>query len=108
MLSIANDHLIFDNKETITFQNQGDGAVTINNVVRRRSMMQTVDQSGVSSYAASMKFIIYKTESAVIPRINALITDNLGNKYTVDMVADDCLRTRWVIESTSLSGEASN
>ena len=108
MLDLTNDHLIFDNKETITFENKGDSPATINNVVRRRSIMQTTSQDGTTVYAASMKFIIYKVETAIIPRVNAKITDNLGNQYFVDYVADDCLRSRWVVDSTSASGEGSN
>lgn len=137
MLDISTDYLIFDNKETVTFQNKDELAVTVNNVIRRRSVMDTVDQSGTVVFAADMRFIIYKAEMTIAedtadypdgaikygtgtsdflrtdslgfkPRINATITDNLGNNYAVDRIFDDALRSRWILDCTSMASENSN
>ena len=136
MLDISTDYLIFDNKETITFQNKDDVELTIANVIRRRSVMDTVDQHGVITYAADMRFIVFKAEFALAedaatapdgsmmhgtgagdyirisrfdgkPKINAIITDAHGKSYAVDRVFDDALRSRWVLDCTSMSGENS-
>lgn len=140
MLDISTDYLIFDNKETVTFQNKDESAVTVNNVVRRRSIMDMVDQAGNIVYAADMRFIIFKPEMTIAentadspdgaikygsgtydllridkfgtdafkPRINAIITDAYGKSYAVDRIFDDAIRSRWVLDCTSLAGENSN
>ena len=46
-LDITSDYLIFDNKEMITFQNQGESAITIPNVIRRPAVIG-VDGGGGS------------------------------------------------------------
>ena len=136
MLDISTDYTIFDNKETITLTNTDDVELTINNVVRRRSVMDVVDTGGNVVYSADMRFIVFKdefdiAEEAVVagdgaimhgtgtgdfirisrydgkPKVNAIITDAYGKSYAVDRVVDDALRTRWVLDCTSLAGENS-
>jgi len=110
MLDISNDHLIFDNTETVTLQNQGENALIVTNVVRRPAVMQLSDSNGNSWYAAAVEFWVWKTELPVqfTPKVNAKITDYLGKHYTVDSIDDGALRTRWAIKATSLAGEGIN
>ena len=135
MLNIESDYLIFDNLETITFQNQGDSAVTIQNVMRRPAILQVESAGGGMVYAAAIEFLIWKegtedflvdgqgnyityddddasfidvSSSTLIPRINALITDKFGKKYLVDSIDDGVLRSRWSIRATSYTGEGVN
>lgn len=109
MLDISTDYLIFDNKETITLENKGDSPVTINNCVRRRSIMDIVENGQTITFAADMRFIVFKAEAgATKPRTNAIVTDNTGKGYAVDRIYDDALRSRWILDCTSLSSENSN
>jgi len=135
MLDISSDYQIFDNLETITFQNQGDSAVTIQNVMRRPAILQVESVGGGMVYAAAIEFLIWKegtedflvdgqgnyitydeddasfidvSSSTLIPRINALITDKFGKKYLVDSIDDGVLRSRWSIRATSYTGEGVN
>ena len=135
MLDISSDYQIFDNLETITFQNQGDSAVTIQNVMRRPAILQVESVGGGMVYAAAIEFLIWKegtedflvdgqgnyitydeddtsfidvSSSSLIPRINALITDKFGKKYLVDSIDDGVLRSRWSIRATSYTGEGVN
>jgi hypothetical protein len=134
MLDISTDYLIFDNKETITFQNKDDSILTISNVIRRRSIMDIVENGHTITFAADMRFIIFKAEFGIAeelvaapdgsmmhgtgindyirtsrfdgkPKINAIITDSYGKRYAVDRIFDDALRSRWVVDCTSLAGE---
>jgi hypothetical protein len=136
MLNIADDYVIFDNKETITFQNQGESALTIADVTRRPAVLATDSASGSTYYAAAIEFLIWKNSiqsaylqdgldndivadddetnidvggsSSFIPRINAIITDKNGKKYNVDLIDDGVLRTRWSVKATSQAGEGVN
>jgi len=135
MLDISSDYQIFDNLETITFQNQGDSAVTIQNVMRRPAILQVESAGGGMVYAAAIEFLIWKegaedflvdgqgnyitydeddtsfidvSSSSLIPRINALITDKFGKRYLVDSIDDGVLRSRWSIRATSYTGEGVN
>jgi len=135
MLNIQDDYLIFDNLETITFQNQGDSAVTINNVMRRPAVLQIESAGGGMVYAAAIEFLIWKEELGgflvdgqgnyitydeddtsfidasslgFAPRINGLITDKLYKRYLVDSVDDGVLRSRWSVRATSYTGEGVN
>jgi hypothetical protein len=136
MLNIADDYVIFDNKETITFQNQGESAITIRDVTRRPAVIATDSAGGTTYYAAGIEFLIWKNsisgdyledgysneivsdddstniqvgeDPAFIPRLNAIITDNLGKKYNVDLIDDGVLRTRWSVKATSQAGEGIN
>lgn len=135
MLDISSDYQIFDNLETITFQNQGDSAVTIQNVMRRPAILQVESAGGGMVYAAAIEFLIWKegaedflvdgqvnyitydeddasfidvSSSTLIPRINALITDKFGKRYLVDSIDDGVLRSRWSIRATSYTGEGVN
>ena len=136
MLDISTDYEVFDNKETITFQNKEELSITINNVIRRRSIMDIVENGQTITFAADMRFIIFKPEMTLAedtatypdgamkhasgthdylkwsgtyaefkPRINAIITDSYGKSYAVDRIFDDALRSRWVVDCTSLAGE---
>lgn len=135
MLDISTDYEVFDNKETITFQNKDELSVTINNVIRRRSIMDIVENGQTITFAADMRFIIFKPEMTLAeatatypdgamkhasgtsdylswsaiqhfkPRINAIITDSYNKSYAVDRIFDDALRSRWVVDCTSLAGE---
>lgn len=135
-LNIANDYMIFDNLETITFQNKGESAITISDVMRRPSVLGVDDGGGNVVYGAAIEFLIWKqiaiediiqdgndndlvydgpydfilsNESpSFVPRLNAIITDNLGKRYTVDSIDDGVLRTRWSIKATSYAGEGVN
>ena len=80
MLNIADDYVIFDNKETITFQNQGESAVTIPDVTRRPAVLATDTASGSTYYAAAIEFLIWKNSIQ-----SAYLQDGLGE----DIVADD-------------------
>lgn len=137
MLNITNDYLIFDNKETITFQNKDDDILTVANAVRRRSIMNIVDQGEAVVFSADMRFIVFKPEFDIAldaitapdgslmhdsgtgdyirissfdwkPKVNAIITDSFGKRYAVDRIFDDALRSRWVFDCSSLSGENTN
>ena len=46
--------------------------------------------------------------SSFIPRLNAIITDQNGKKYNVDLIDDGVLRTRWSVKATSQAGEGVN
>lgn len=107
MLDISNDYQIFDNTESVTLQNQGDGAFTVSNVVRRQASISVTDSGGQSWYYQGAEFLIWKNELPVgfTPRINAKITDNLGKIYNVDSVDDGAFRTRWILKATSQAGQ---
>lgn len=132
-LDISSDYLIFDNKETITFQNKGDSAVVINNVLRRPSVLAMEDGGGSVVYGAAIEFIIWKKEassfilhdgidflmsdngeeleyddSVDIPRLNAKITDEYGKNYRVDVIDDSTWRTKWSLKATSDATEGVN
>lgn len=135
MLNIADDYVIFDNKETITFQNQGESAVTINDVTRRPAVIATELASGATYYATGIEFLIWKNSiqmvylidgngsdvisddaytnidlgsSEFIPRLNAIIIDKNGKKYNVDLIDDGVLRSRWSVKATSQAAEGIN
>lgn len=135
MLDISEDYTIFDNKETITFQNQGESVLTIDNVTRRPAVIATDNVSGTTYYAAGIEFLIWKQSVRIDylqdgqsndiesddgvyiilsgndtfnPRINAIITDIYGKKYNVDVIDDGVLRTRWSVKATSQAGEGIN
>lgn len=134
-LDITSDYLIFDNKETITFQNQGESAVTIPNVVRRPAVIGVDGGGGSIVYGAGIEFLVFKNELAnyivadnaetlidagsgdefmaysdtlFAPRINARITDEKGKHYRVDIIDDGAYRTRWAIRATSEASEGIN
>jgi hypothetical protein len=109
MLNITQDYTIFDNKETIYFQNSGESVVTIHNVVRRPAVIATETISGTSVYATAVEFLVWKDNAPSLnPKLNAIITDKNGKKYTVDLIDDGVLRTRWSVKATSLAGEGIN
>lgn len=135
MLDISSDYSIFDNLETITFQNQGESAFAVQNVMRRPAILQVESAGGGMVYAAAIEFLIWKegaedflidglgnyityddddtsfidvSSLSFIPRINALITDKFGKRYLVDSIDDGVLRSRWSIRATSYTGEGVN
>lgn len=135
MLNIADDYVIFDNKETITFQNQGDIVITITDVTRRPAVIATELSSGTTYYATGIEFLIWKNSvqtaymvdgngndvvgddvytnidlgsSEFIPRLNATIIDKNGKKYNVDLIDDGVLRSRWSVKATSQAAEGIN
>jgi hypothetical protein len=135
MLNIADDYVIFDNKETITFQNQGDSVITITDVTRRPAVIATELASGTTYYATGIEFLIWKNSvqtaymvdgngndvvcddvytnidlgsSEFIPRLNATIIDKNGKKYNVDLIDDGVLRSRWSVKATSQAAEGIN
>jgi len=109
MWSIANDHLVFDNKETITWTNIGSSTVTINNVVREPSVLEFSDANGSVVYVSGIEFLIWKTETTTfIPRLSAEIIDNLGKKYKVNSIDDGVLRTRWSVKAISVAAQGTN
>jgi len=87
MWSIANDHLVFDNKETITWTNIGSSTVTINNVVREPSVLQFNDSNGSVVYVSGIEFLIWKYEAS-----NNLIwgSDN-NNNLLLESVSNDII-----------------
>lgn len=109
-LNINDDYLIFDNKETIVFQNQGGTPVTINNVVRRPVVLVADDGGGSTVYGSSVEFLIYKREVnfPFNPKLNAKITDQNGKSYRVDVIDDGAWRTRWAIRATSDAAQGVN
>lgn len=109
-LDITEDYLIFDNKETIIFQNPGGSALTINNVVRRPVVLMADGGGGSTVYGASVEFLIYKEEISIpfTPKLNAKITDQNSKHYRVDMIDDGAWRTRWAIRATSDAAEGVN
>jgi len=134
-LDITSDYLIFDNKETITFQNQGESAITIPNVIRRPAVIGVDGGGGSIVYGAGIEFLVFKNElanalvaddsetliatgedsdflvysdSLFAPRINARITDENGKHYRVDIIDDGAYRTRWAIRATSEAAEGIN
>jgi uncharacterized protein YxeA len=135
MLNIADDYVIFDNKETITFQNQGDSVITITDVTRRPAVIATESSSGTTYYSTGIEFLIWKNSvltaymidgegsyvvvddsytnidfvaSEFIPRLNATIIDKNGKKYNVDLIDDGVLRSRWSVKATSQAAEGIN
>jgi hypothetical protein len=135
MLNIADDYVIFDNKETITFQNQGDSVITITDVTRRPAVIATESASGTTYYTTGIEFLIWKNSvltaymidgegnyvvvddsytnidfvaSEFIPRLNATIIDKNGKKYNVDLIDDGVLRSRWSVKATSQAAEGIN
>ena len=110
MLDITKDYEIFDNKEVITIQNQGDNAIVVSDVIRRPAIIGTDSMGGSIVYSTSVEFLIWKDNAPVnfVPRLNAKITDELGRIYTVDMVDDGVLRSRWSVKATSQAGEGIN
>jgi hypothetical protein len=135
MLNIADDYVIFDNKETITFQNQGENVITITDVTRRPAVIATESASGTTYYSTGIEFLIWKNSvltaymvdgegsdvviddvytnidfvaSEFIPRLNATIIDKNGKKYNVDLIDDGVLRSRWSVKATSQAAEGIN
>lgn len=135
MLDISSDYSIFDNLETITFQNQSESAFAVQNVMRRPAILQVESAGGGMVYAAAIEFLIWKegaedflidglgnyityddddtsfidvSSLSFIPRINALITDKFGKRYLVDSIDDGVLRSRWSIRATSYTSEGVN
>ncbi len=136
MLSISSDYSVFDNKETISWKNTGFTEITINNVVRKPSVLSFYDSDGNIVYAAGIEFLIWKYEandnltwgpgnnnnlllestsndiilwnSHFTPKLNAEIVDNVGKKYKVNSITDGALRTRWSVQAVSSAGEGTN
>ena len=135
MLNIADDYVIFDNKETITFQNQGESVITITDVTRRPAVIATESASGTTYYTTGIEFLIWKNSvltaymvdgegndvvsddlytnidfgsDEFIPRLNATIIDKNGKKYNVDLIDDGVLRSRWSVKATSQAAEGIN
>lgn len=110
MLDITKDYEIFDNKEVITIQNQGSTPIVIPDVIRRAATIGTDSMGGSIIYSTAIEFLIWKDNAPVnfVPRLNAKITDELGRIYTVDIVDDGVLRSRWSVKATSLASQGIN
>lgn len=102
----ANDHLVFDNLETVSITTLAGVTSTILRVFRLPANLDTGGAGALTAYGTTTQWNMWIQECPTAPEINALITDAYGRKYRIDSVVQSVVQNMWEINSTADAGNA--
>jgi hypothetical protein len=100
----ANDHLVFDNLETISITSLAGNTTTVLRVFRLPANLDTAGAGSLTAYGTTTQWNMWIQECPVAPEINALITDAYGRKYRIDSVMQSVVQNMWEVSSTADAG----
>lgn len=102
----ANDHLVFDNLETVLITTLAGVTSTVLRVFRLPANLDTGGAGALTAYGTTTQWNMWIQECPIAPEINALITDAYGRKYRIDSVVQSVVQNMWEINSTADAGNA--
>lgn len=102
--SPANDHLIFDNLETLVLTRLDGTTRTILRCLRTPVNKSTGTGSAFTGFGSTTTWSIWFQECPETPEINALLTDAYGKKYRIDTVTRSVVLNMFEIQTTMDAG----
>ena len=100
----ANDHLVFDNLETLLLTRLDSTTQTILRVFRLPAVSDQGSAGALIAYGNVTQWNIWIQECPIAPEINSLLTDAYGRNYRINMVTQSVALNMWEIETTADAG----
>lgn len=104
--SPANDHLIFDNLETLVLTRLNGSTQTLLRCLRLPANLGDGMAGGLSSYGNVTRFNIWLQECPIAPELNALLTDATNRHFRINSVSQSVALNLWEVETTADAGVA--
>lgn len=102
----ANDHLVFDNLETLTLTKLDGTTQTILRCLRLPASLGDGMAGGLSAYGNVTRFNIWLQECPIAPELNALLTDATHRHFRINSVSQSVALNLWEVETTADAGIA--
>lgn len=100
----ANDHLVFDNLETITLTRLDSTTEVVLRVFRLPAVSDQGSAGVLVAYGNVTQWNIWIQECPIAPEINSLMTDAYGRNYRINQVVQSVALNMWEVETTADAG----
>lgn len=100
----ANDHIVFDNLETLVLTRLDGSTSTILRCLRLPANLNVGEGGQLRAYGNQTDWNIWIQECPVAPELNSKLTDAYGRNYRIDEVIQSVVLNMWEIKTTADAG----